>query len=387
MQLLSLCRAVFVVTALLSSSLHAAAQAPNMPPPQVTVVTLEAKDVPVVYEYPGRIVASREVEVRARVGGILLGREFEEGARVEKGDLLFRIDPATYQAQVALAKAQVAQAEAQLSQARRSEERALALTKRGASSQSTLDDAVSARELAEAQVEAAEAQLRTAQLSLDYATVTAPVGGITRLEQVPEGSLLSTGDLLTKISQIDPVYANFSAADTEAATIREMVARSTLEGVDEVSELTVEIVFGDGANYGETGRIDFTSTSIDTETGTILSRAVMPNPNGKLLPGQFVRLKLNGLVARDAILIPAEALMQGPQGVFVYTVDDKNVAAVAPIEIDRQIADGYLVKSGLKAGDKLITKGVVKVRPGAPVEPVATDGGEDAATTKETAQR
>ena len=388
MQLLSLCRAALVLAVVLSTSLGAAAQGQNMPPPQVTVVTLQAKDIPVVYEYPGRIVASREVEVRARVGGILLGREFEEGARVKKGDLLFRIDPATYQAQVALAKAQVAQAEAQLSQARRSEERAVALTKRGASSQSTLDDAVSARELAEAQVEAAEAQLRTAQLSLDYATVTAPAAGITSLEQVPEGSLMSTGDLLTKISQIDPVHANFSAADTEAATIREMVEKGALQGVDEAADLTVGIVFGDGKTYGETGKIDFTSTSIDTETGTILSRAVMPNPNAKLLPGQFVRLKLNGLVARDAILIPAEALMQGPQGVFVYTVDDKNVAAVAPIEIERQIADGYLVKSGLKAGDRLITKGVVKVRPGAPVEPVAPDGGEDAAAApKETAQR
>ncbi|WAP70493.1 efflux RND transporter periplasmic adaptor subunit [Jiella pelagia] len=403
MQLLSFGRTVVVLIALLSSPLPAAAQAPNMPPPQVTVETLEARDVPVVYEYPGRIVASREVEVRARVGGILLGREFDEGARVKKGDLLFQIDPATYQAQVALAKAQVAQAAAQLSQARRSEERALELTRRGASSQSTLDDAVSARELAEAQVEAAQAQLRTAQLSLDYATVTAPVDGITSLEQVPEGSLLSTGDLLTKISQIDPVYANFSAADTEAATIREMVEKGALEGADEASDLKVEILFGDGSVYGETGRIDFTSTSIDTETGTILSRTVMPNPTAQLLPGQFVRLRLKGLVAKDAIVIPAEALMQGPQGTFVYLVDGENVAAVAPIALERQIADGYLVKSGLKAGDRLVTKGVVKVRPGAPVKPTPEGGVPDqpaaapaeaggssageAPATKETAER
>ncbi len=376
MQLFSLRRTSLVLAAVLSSSLPAASQAPNMPPPQVTVEVLESKDVPVVYEYPGRIVASREVEVRARVGGILLGRKFDEGARVKKGDLLFQIDPATYQAQVALAKAQVAQAAAQLSQARRSEERAQALTRRGASSQSTLDDAVSARELAEAQVEAAEAQLRTAQLSLDYATVTAPVDGITSLEQVPEGSLLSTGDLLTKISQIDPVYANFSAADTEAASIREMVEKGALEGAEDASDLTVEILFGDGTVYGETGRIDFTSTSIDTETGTILSRAVMPNPAAQLLPGQFVRLRLKGLVAKDAIVIPAEALMQGPQGTFVYIVDEKNVAAIAPIAIERQIADGYLVKSGLEAGDRLVTKGVVKVRPGAPVQPAGAEGAE-----------
>ncbi|WP_245515175.1 efflux RND transporter periplasmic adaptor subunit [Jiella endophytica] len=369
---------------LLPASAHAQGQ--QMPPPQVTVETLEAKTVPVTYEYPGRIVASREVEVRARVGGILLSREFDEGSRVKKGDLLFKIDPATYQAQVALAKAQVAQAEAQLSQAQRSEERARALTKRGASSQSTLDDAVSARELAEAQVEAAEAQLKTATLSLDYATVEAPVGGITSLEQVPEGSLLSTGDLLTKISQIDPVYANFSAADTEAASIREMVESGDLDGATTQSELTVEIVFGDGSAYGETGKIDFTSTSIDTETGTVLSRAVMPNPGGRLLPGQFVRLRMKGLVAKDAIIIPAEALMQGPQGVFVYTVDEKNVAAVAPIQIERQIADGYLVKSGLNPGDRLITKGVVKVRPGAPVNPVGAPAGDEAAS-KETAER
>ncbi|MBP0617195.1 efflux RND transporter periplasmic adaptor subunit [Jiella mangrovi] len=387
MQTFNLGRAIFVAAIALLLPIPSHAQAPGMPPPQVTVETLQAKTVPVIYEYPGRIVASRKVEVRARVGGILLARKFDEGARVKKGELLFEIDPASYQAQVALAKAQIAQANATLSQARRSEERARALTRRGASSQSTLDDAISARELAEAQVEAAQAQLRSADLSLQYATVEAPAGGITSLEQVPEGSLLSTGDLLTEISQIDPVYANFSAADTETASIREMVEEGALGGARTQADLTVEVVFGDGSTYGETGKIDFTSTSIDTQTGTILSRAVMPNPGGKLLPGQFVRLRLKGLVAKNAIVIPAEALMQGPQGVFVYKIDDKNVAAVAPIEIERQIADGYLVKSGLSAGDMLITKGVVKVRPGAPVNPVTPDGAPGEPTAKETAAR
>ena len=200
------------------------------PPPKVEVATLTARDLPVVYEYPGRIAASREVEVRARVGGILLTRDFEEGSQVAEGDLLFTIDPARYQADVALARAKLVQAQAQLAQAQRTEERSRALAQRGASSQAALDDALSARELAEAQVEAAQAELRTAELSLDYATVEAPVGGITSLEQVPEGSLLSTGDLLTKISQLDPVYVNFSAADKEAASIRELVENGTLRG-------------------------------------------------------------------------------------------------------------------------------------------------------------
>ncbi|MCK5930598.1 MAG: efflux RND transporter periplasmic adaptor subunit [Fulvimarina manganoxydans] len=343
------------------------------PPPKVEVETVSARDLPVTYEYPGRIAASREVEVRARVGGILLTREFEEGSRVAEGDLLFTIDPARYQADVALARAKVVQAQAQLTQAQRTEERSRALAQRGASSQAALDDALSARELAEAQVEAAEAELRTAELSLDYATVEAPVGGITSLEQVPEGSLLNTGDLLTKISQLDPVYVNFSAADKEAASIRELVENGTLQGAASPEDLTVEIIFGSGETYGETGKVDFTSTSIDTQTGTILSRAVMPNPASRLLPGQFVRLKLTGLSIEDAITIPAEALMQGPQGMFVYTLDDKNVAAVAPITVQRQVEAGYVVGSGLKAGDRIVTKGVIKVRPGSPVDPTGAE--------------
>ncbi|MDY8108541.1 efflux RND transporter periplasmic adaptor subunit [Fulvimarina sp. 2208YS6-2-32] len=339
------------------------------PPPGVTVQTVVAQDLPVTYDYAGRVAASREVQVRARVGGILLERDFEEGSRVKVGDLLFRIDPATYEAQVALARAQVLEAQAGLSQAQRSEERARTLAQRGASSQANLDDAISARQLAEAQVAAAEAQLRTANLSLEYATVRAPVSGITSLEQVPEGSLLSSGDLLTRIDQLDPINVNFSAADTEAASIRELLDEGRLEGADEASDLTVTIRFGDGSTYDKTGRIDFTSTTIDTQTGTILSRAVLPNPDRRLLPGQFVRLQVEGLSVEDAITIPTEALMQGPQGTFVYTVGDDNLAEVKPVTVARELDGMILISEGLDVGDKVVTEGVVKVRPGAPVDP------------------
>ena len=249
---------------------------------------------------------------------------------MQAGTLLFHIDPATYEAQVALARAQVLQAQAQLGQARRTEARARQLAQSGASSQATLEDAASSRELAEAQVAAAEAQLQTATLSLDYATVEAPVAGVTSLEQVPEGSLLSTGDLLTRISRLDPVYVNFSAADKEAASIRELVESGQLQGASSPSDLTVTLMFGDGETYGQTGTIDFTSTTINSQTGTILSRAVLPNPDSRLLPGQFVRLQLEGLSIEDAIELPTEALMQGPQGTFVYTLNDENVAEVQP---------------------------------------------------------
>ena len=363
---------------------RAFAQAPGgkaPPPPAVSVVTAMPKTLPVTYEYAGRVAASREVEVRARVGGILLQRAFDEGSRVKQGDLLFRIDPATYEAQVALARAQVLEAQAKLSQAQRSEERARTLAQRGASSQATLDDAISARQLGEAQVAAAQAQLQTASLSLDYATVQAPVSGITSLQQVPEGSLLNSGDLLTKVNQLDPIYVNFSAADTEAASIRELLASGRLQGAGKASDLKVSIRFGDGTQYDRTGTIDFTSTSIDTQTGTILSRAVLPNPDSHLLPGQFVRLELQGLSVDDAITLPTEALMQGPQGTFVYTVNKDDVAEVRPVTVGRNLDHSILISKGLKGGETVIVKGVVKVRPDAPVKPEPMEDAPTPTTT------
>lgn len=358
----------------------AMAQAPGgaaPPPPAVTVQTIEPRSIPITYEYAGRVVASREVEVRARVGGILLERSFEEGEQVRPDQVLFRIDPREFEAQVALNEAQVQQAQATLGQARRTEERQRELTQRGAASAATLDDATSSRELAEAQVAAAEAQLLTARLSLDYATVTAPVGGITSLEQVPEGSLLSVNTLMTRISQLDPIYINFSAADTEAIQIRRLIESGAAEGG--LADISVEVSFGDGTVYGDKGTIDFTSSSIDTTTGTILSRAVLPNKDQQLLPGQFVRVRVDGLTLDNAIEIPAEALMQNPQGQYVFTVDEAGLAQVRPIRIGREGERTVIVADGLKAGDRVITEGVVKVRPAAPVNisaeaPTPTDG-------------
>lgn len=343
----------------------------QMPPPAVTVETVATATVPVTFEYPARVDASREVEVRAQVGGILLERLFTEGARVSQGDPLFRIDARPFQAEVALAEAQVQQAQAQLSQARRAAERAQSLARSGATSTAVLDDAVSQRQLAEAALAQAEARLATANLSLNYASVNAPAGGITSLEQVPEGSLLNTGDLLTRITQLDPAYVNFSAADTEAASIRQLVEDGTAEG--SLDDVVVSVRLGDGSIYGETGRIDFTSSSIDSQTGTILSRAVLPNPGQRLLPGQFVRVRVEGLRIPDAITIPTAALMQGPQGTFVYVLGEGDVATVRPVSVGRELDGRLLIASGLEAGDRVVTVGVVKVRPGAPVQPVAPE--------------
>jgi membrane fusion protein, multidrug efflux system len=345
----------------------AGSAAPQAPPPEVAVVTVEPKRIPITYQYAARVAASREVEVRARVAGILLERSFVEGSSVSQNQVLFRIDPREFQAEVARADAAVQQADAQLANARSTEERIAALARSGATSKASLDDATAARKLAEAQLASAKAQLDTANLSLNYATVKAPVGGVTSLEQFPEGSLVSVNTLLTRVSQLDPIYVNFSAADTEALQIRRLIQ----EGIAaKAGTLTAQVSFGDGSTYRQTGTIDFTSATIDPATGTISSRAVFPNPEQQLLPGQFVRVLIDGLALDNAIQIPATALMQNPQGQFVYALDANDVAKIRPISVGRELNETIIVARGLNAGDRVVVGGVVKVRPDTPVKPV-----------------
>lgn len=339
------------------------------PPPQVAVAEMHPHPVPLSYRYAGRVSAFREVEVRARVSGILLERAYIEGARVKAGDVLFRIDPAPYEAEVARAEAQLQEAEAQLSRARRDAERAVTLYERKVGTLKARDDAISAVEQAEADVAAARAQLRAARIDLDYTTVTAPIDGITSLKVLPEGSLVGTGagdSLLTRISQLDPVYVNFSFSGTEYAEIRRLLESGQAEGPED-GRLTARISFGDGQVYEREGYIDFTDSSIDLQTGTIRARAVVPNPEHRLLPGQFVRVTVTGVTLKDAIVVPQAAVMQGPQGQFVYTVDASNKAGIKPVTLGREVEGGWIVADGLRARDRVVTEGVIKVRPGNPV--------------------
>ncbi|WEK51501.1 MAG: efflux RND transporter periplasmic adaptor subunit [Candidatus Kaistia colombiensis] len=360
---------LFVGASLLALPAAAMAQAPAAPPPpSVELTTLNAREVPLSYSYAGRVSAFREVQVRAQVGGILMERAYVEGARVKAGDVLFRVDPKTYEAEVAKAEAQLQTAEAQLAQATRDKVRAVELFARQVGSQKSRDDALSAVDLAGAAVAAAKAQLKAAQINLDYATVRAPIDGVTSLDVVPEGSLIgvgSTDSLLTTITQLDPVYVNFSFTDANAAEIRQIAEAQ--KHPTESNKLTASITFGDGSTYGTTGEIDFTSSSIDTQTGTIRSRAVFANPDFRLIPGQFVRVTIGGMSLPSAIVIPEIAVLQGPKGKFVYTVDDKGVAAMAPVTLGQSVEGGWIVTEGLKSGDQVVTSGVIKVRPGAPV--------------------
>ncbi|MGK9165786.1 efflux RND transporter periplasmic adaptor subunit [Inquilinus limosus] len=340
------------------------------PPPEVTVQEVSAGPVPLTYTYAGRVSAFREIEVRARVGGILLKREYTEGARVTEGQELFRIDPATYEAEVARAKAQLQQAQAQLANDRVNAERAARLFASRAGSEKDRDDTAAQVRTDEAAVAAAEAQLKAAQLNLDYTTVTAPLGGMTSIEEVPEGSLISVNGLLTRITQLDPAYVTFSFSDADFAEIRRLLDQGKVDGPQD-RRFPVTVKLGDGRVYDQGGTINFTDSIVDGATGTVRARAVLPNAQGLLMPNQFVRVTVGGLTLKQGIVVPQVAVMQGPQGPFVYALGEGDKAEARPLTLGREVEGGWLVESGLKGGERIITEGVIKVQPGSPVRPSA----------------
>lgn len=338
------------------------------PPPSVAVSEIKPEAVPLHYQYAGRIAAFREVEVRARIQGILQEKTFIEGAQVKEGDVLFRIDPAPYQAELARARASLQEAQAQVARTERDLERAVTLFQRNVGTEKARDDALSARDLAKAALAGAEAQVKTAEINLGYTTITAPIAGITSLRVLPEGSLVNTGtnSLLTRITQLDPVYVHFSFTDTEAREIRRLLESGQGLGPPG-GRLKVRISFGDGQSYDREGEVDFTDSNLDLQTGTLRARAVLANPDNRLRPGEFVRVSVEGVTRRDAIVVPQAAVMQGPQGQFVYALEAGDKAVVRPITIGREVGKGWIVESGLKAGERIVTEGVIKVKPGSAV--------------------
>ena len=343
---------------------------PAPPPPKVSVLDIKSGPVALRYQYAGRIASFREVEVRARVAGILQQKLFVEGAEVREGDVLFRIDPETYDAALMSARAQLKEAEATISRTKRDAERATTLLQRQVGTEKARDDAVSAHELALASLDGAAARVKTAEINLSYTTITAPIPGVISTRVMAEGSLVGTGSdnsLLTRITQLDPIYLNFSFSDLEASEIRRLLENGQGQGPAD-GKLKVKISFGDGATYAKEGYVDFTDSNLDLQTGTLRARAIVPNPDSKLRPGQFVRVSVEGVTRREAVVIPQATVMQGAQGQYVYTVDADNKAAMRPVTIGREVADGWIVEKGLKAGDRIVSEGLVKVRAGSAVQ-------------------
>ena len=342
--------------------------APAPPPPEVGVLTVQPAEVPFPVEYAGRIASFRDVEVRARVGGLLLKREYDEGAKVNQDQVLFRIDPATYQVALVRAQAQQLQGLASLREAEENFKRIDELFRRGVATAKQHDEAQAARDQARASVQLAGAEAESAKLNLSYTVVTAPVSGITALQSPPVGTLIQAQQtLLTTITQLDPAYVMFSFTDEEGQAFRDLNERR--EKPISEKDLTVELHWNNRV-YPQTGTIDTAAQRVDPQTGTIQARAVFPNPDGVLLPGQFVRVLIRGITLPNAIVIPKQAVAQGPQGPSVYVVGENDTAQARPIRLGSELAAGWVVRDGLKGGERVVVDGVIRVRPGAPVRPM-----------------
>ena len=354
------------------SAAVAPATPPAPPPPEVGVVTLHRGDVPITLAYAGRVAGYRTVEVRPQVSGIILKREFNEGDRVKQGDVLFRIDPRPYQAALDRVAAQLTQARATATQNEENYKRIEELIGRAVATQKQMEDAQAARDQSKAAVQAAEADLATANLNMEYTLIRAPVSGPTMLTSPAEGTLVQAQQtLLTTIWQLDPAYVNFSVTDTEFRAFQSFQAARAKPLTDD--DVWVKLQYGDGTTYPTNGKVNVSSETIDQRTGTMQIRAIFPNPDGAILPGQFVRVVIGGIALPNSFVIPSKAVSQGPQGTFVYVVNDKNVAEVKPVNLVRELKDGWIVRDGLNDGDKIIVDGVMRVRPGAPVRPAAIE--------------
>lgn len=330
----------------------------------VTVVQAQPTQVPLTIESVAQTEGAREVEVRARVGGILEERLYEEGARVKEGQPLFRIDPEPLEIALAKARAALAERRAQQQKARRDVERLKGLVEQDAISRMEYEDAVSAAELAEAGVASAEAAVREAELNHSYATVTAPVSGITGEALKSEGSLVAPGaeGLLTTIVQVNPIWVSFSLATSELAQVPGgALTRETVKGV--------ELLLPNGEAYPAKGRLNFAASRIDPRLGTLQLRAEFPNTEGRLLPGQFVRVRLLLGQQEGAFLVPQQAVQQTPQGAFVYVVGPDGTAQNRPVQAGEWRGDKWVILDGLQAGEQVIVDNLIKLRPGAPVAP------------------
>ncbi len=338
--------------------------------PNVGAIRLVPQDVPLSFEFAARAQGSKETEVRARVGGILLKRNYVEGARVQEGDVLFEIDPDQYKVALDRAVANMAQVEANLKNAQTDWERKEKLAKDKIVSEKALDEARATLDSYKAAYLQAKAEVDAAQLNLNYTKVTAPISGITSMETQSEGSLITANGELTTITQLNPIYVIFSASENEMMSFANMVDNGLIKNPRNENEIYAKIRFSNGNEYSKEGQINFINPSIDETTGTIKLRAVFDNAEQKLRPGQFVRLVMEGFTRINALLIPQEAVMQSGSGSYVYRVGSDGTIENVQIRTGLTAPNGaWIVDEGLNAGDIIVTEGLMKLRAGMTVEP------------------
>ncbi|MDD2844082.1 MAG: efflux RND transporter periplasmic adaptor subunit [Rhodoferax sp.] len=352
-----------------SSAPAAGAGAP--PPAEVGVLTVKLTDVGLVTELPGRLEASRVAQVRARAAGIVQKRLFAEGSQVRAGQALFQIDASPYQATLASAQASVARAEANQMQARAQAERFKPLIEAKAISQQEFVNAQAAQKLAEADVAVARAAVQTARINLGYAAITAPISGRIGRALVTEGALVGQGEAtpMAVIQQIDPMYVNFTQSASEVMQLRRQLESGQLKRAGNQAA-SVRIVLEDGSEYAKPGKLLFSDLTVDSTSGQITLRAEVPNPAGTLLPGLFVRVRLEQAQASSAITLPQQAVTRSPQGDSVMLVSNDGKVTPRPVKVGGQQGGQWVILDGLQSGDQVMVDGFQKLRGGAPVKPV-----------------
>jgi membrane fusion protein (multidrug efflux system) len=348
-----------------------APQGGGMPPPEVGVIRVSSGDVGIVTELPGRLEAGRVAQVRARAAGIVLERVFREGSDVRAGQVLYKIDSAPYAAAQASANASLVKAQAAQVKAASLVQRYKPLVEANAISKQDYADAVAAEKQAEADVAAARAALRAADINLSYASVTAPISGRIGRSLVTEGALVGQGEAtpLAVIQQINPLYVNFTQSATEVMNLRQALQEGRLKHAG-AQGAEVHIVLEDGSTYPQVGKLLFADLTVDQNTGQVTLRAEVPNQGGLLLPGMFVRVRIEQARAGNAMLVPQQAVTRSPQGDTLMVVDDKGQVSTRTVKIGGARDNQWIVLSGVKPGEQVMVDGFQKVRPGAPVKPV-----------------
>ncbi|MFM6986976.1 MAG: efflux RND transporter periplasmic adaptor subunit [Hydrogenophaga sp.] len=359
----------------------------GMPAPQVGVVTVQLGEVALQAELPGRLEASRVAQVRARAAGILQQRLFREGSDVQAGQALFLIDDAPYEVALSSAEAARARAVAALGNARALVERYRPLASEQAISQQDYTQALAAQQAAVADVAAASAAVQTARINLGYARVTAPIAGRIGRSLVTEGALVGQGEAtpLAVIQQIDPLYVNVTQSATEAMRWQRALASGQLQPAGQ-GAVAVRVVLHDGSEHAQPGRLLFSDLTVDAGTGQVSLRAEVPNPGGALLPGLYVRVRMEQAVARDAVALPQQAVTRSAQGDTVKVVGADGLVETRPVTVGGQQAGRWVVQAGLKSGEQVVVDGVQKLAmlpPGTPVKAVPwTPPGAAAAATR-----
>lgn len=341
-----------------------------MPPMHVTVIAVAPTSVPIQTEVVAQTEGAKEVEIRPRVGGILLKKLFEEGAPIKEGQAMFKIDPVPFQLAAEQARAQLAQQKARITQTQRESSRLKGLLDTQSISEREYDNAVSDQAATTASVLQYEALLREAELNVSYTTVKAPSSGVAGRFLLSEGALVAPNtSLLTTVVQISPIWVRFSLSDSELSALGGKLNAQTVKAI--------HLKMPDGRQYSETGKLNFAASQIDPSLGTQQLRAEFANANRQLLPGQFVRVQITTGSREGVFLVPQTAVMTGELGKFVYVAEKdvagKTVASMRPITEGDWQGDNWVILSGLKQGDQVLTDNLIKVRPGAEIAPHAQD--------------